>query len=1028
MPTLYLIDGYAQFFRAYHAIRTPMSSPVTKEPTNMTFGFVGMLLKLFRAEGSIAAARPEYVAVALDVSDDRGTFRSTLYPEYKATRPPPPEDLAPQVERCLNLLRSMQIPIIGAAGYEADDAIAAIVARLKAERPDVRVRIISKDKDLKQLLDDNRVELFDIHTDLVIDEAALRADTGLRPDQIVDFLALMGDTVDNVPGVDGVGPKTAAELIATFGSLDAVLAETRKDKPAIKGKRLENIRAADAAGQLPLAKQLVTLRPDTPIEFALEACNVSSFNFRALAPALRELGFNRFQDELATILGEPRANLNPVLAASNFMPATTAAPSPATVPATPKAKPRSNSTSAPDDHFGGLFAQRDTDAPAAAPIITPQSGTYRCITTAAQLRDLIDELRAADVIAIDTETRGLYPMRDALCGVCLSTQIGTGVYVPVRSPDCSLHLSPETVLDALRPILEDPTRAKCGHNLKFDMLVLRAAGVRLAGFFSDAPPLHAGGTDTAPAFAGLVQSDLPHARVFDSMVASYLIDADRSSHGLDALALALLSRTNISLKDLIGSGPSQKCFDQISLEQATQYAAEDADVALQLRAVMLPQLAAMGLLPLFERVEMPLVEVLAELEWNGIRVDRAELDRQRARLQSRIDVIRTDIDRASEDALGVRFNPDSPKQLAVALFNPPDHPEQPGLGIKPLKRTKTGYSTDVEVLEQLASDPAIESPIPRLIVEHRQLTKLVGTYLAALADEIYPDDCLGGNRIHASFNQTVAATGRLSSSDPNLQNIPIRTDIGREIRRAFIAEPGCTLVTADYSQIELRLLAHLSRDPALIQAFLDGQDIHTAVAAQIHNIPIEHVTREQRSGAKMVNFGIVYGITAFGLARRLGVSNTEADQIISGYKKRFAGITTFLQECVSQAQRFGYVETMLGRRRPIPDIDSTNPSRRSLAERVAINSVVQGSAADLIKLAMVDIHAHLLRQRTAGDSAPLSSTRMLLQIHDELVFECPLAHAEDAKAFVKQRMESAMTLRVPLIADAHAAPNWFDGK
>ncbi len=564
------------------------------------------------------------------------------------------------------------------------------------------------------------------------------------------------------------------------------------------------------------------------------------------------------------------------------------------------------------------------------------------------------------------------------------------------------------VLDALRPILEDATKPKCGHNLKYDLLVFRAHGITLRGL-----------TATGPAGIGC-----------DSMIASYLIDASRSSHGMDSLALALLGRTNIPISDLIGSGKNQRTFDQVPLDQASQYAAEDADVALQLREHMMPQLRAMGLMPLYEKVELPLVDVLAELEWNGILVDPDELDRQRRRLQGQIEVLFKQVKSESMKAIGRTFDPDSPKQLAGALFNKPDDIDAPGMGLKSVRKTKTGHSTDVEVLEKLALEEE-SSAIPRLILEYRQLTKLVSTYLVALKDAINPRT----HRIHSSFNQTVAATGRLASSDPNLQNIPIRSEVGREIRKAFIAPPGRVLITADYSQIELRLLAHLSRDPALIQAFHEGQDIHTAVAAQIHGIEPEKVTKDQRGGAKMVNFGIVYGITAYGLARRLKIDDKAAAEIINGYKRRFSGITTFLQECIEQARRFGYVETMLKRRRPIPDVDSNQPARRALAERLAINSVVQGSAADLIKLAMVDIEG-LLKRETARqrdsergkklktqDSVLSNSSDpvlMLLQIHDELVFEAP----ESIRALVAHAISlssgwrSAMTLSVPLKADA----------
>jgi DNA polymerase I len=1028
MPTLYLIDGYAQFFRAYHAIRTPMSSPVTKEPTNMSFGFIGMLLKLLRGEGNLGG-KPDYVAVTLDVSGDRGTFRSELYPDYKAHRPPPPEDLFPQVERCLETLKSMGIPILAAEGFEADDVIATLVTSLRAKHPDLRIRIISKDKDLKQLLVNDHVTLFDVHTDLEISAETLRAETGLSPAQVIDFLALMGDNADNVPGVEGVGPKTAAQLIAEYGSLEAVLAEAAKDKSKITGKRLENIRAA--APKLPLSRQLVTLRHDVPTSLNLAAADTKSFKLEELLPVLKTLGFNRYQDEVKVLLGQPvekpalTLTPPPPAAQQQTDPGRSAAMGPGA--AAPPVKPKKAPTQASDSFLGGLFDQPASTPDAAAsprPIIMPHSGAYRCITTRQQLTDLCAELRAADCIAVDTETMGLAPLIDRLVGVCLSTKIGTGVYIPVRSPNPTDHLDEPTVIAALKPILEDPAIPKCGHNLKFDMLVLRRAGIHLGGCFAPAPS----GSETS-ALRHSATSPLLQATSFDSMVASFLIDADRSSHGLDSLALALLNRTNISIKDLIGTGKEQRTFDQVPLDQATQYAAEDADVALQLREKMLPQLVSMGLMPLFQQVEMPLVEVLAELEWNGIRVDKQELDRQRQRLQKRIDELRKQIVDYAEDTLHRPFNPDSPKQLAAILFNKPtatDAEGGPGFGLKPIKKIKTGYSTDAEVLEKLAEDPAIENPIPTLIVEHRELSKLVNTYLEALAEAIYPAGVEGAHRIHSSFSQTVAVTGRLASSDPNLQNIPIRTDVGREIRRAFIADEGNVLISADYSQIELRLLAHLSRDAALIKAFHEGQDIHTAVAAQIHSVPLDSVTREQRNGAKMVNFGIVYGVTPFGLARRLGVSNAAAEEIITGYKRRFPGITTFLQECIEQAKRHGYVQTMLGRRRPIPEIESAIPARRAFAERTAINSVVQGSAADLIKLAMVDVYA--LMQDPRAHASALASSRLLLQIHDELVLECPAPDAPAAAAAIASIMESAMTLTVPLKVDARWATNWFEGK
>jgi DNA polymerase-1 len=1024
-PTLYLIDGYAQFFRAYHAIRTPMSSPVTKEPTNMSFGFIGMMLKLLRGEGKLGG-KPEYIAVTLDVSGDRGTFRSQLYPDYKAHRPPPPEDLGPQVDRCLETLKVVGVPIIGAEGFEADDVIATLVTRLRAAHPELRIRIISKDKDLKQLLVNDHVSLYDVHKDEEITAEVWKEETGLTPAQVIDYLAIMGDNVDNVPGVEGVGPKTAAQLIAEYGSLDAVLAETAKDNSKIAGKRLENIRAA--APHLGLSRELVSLRHDAPVELELAAAATGAFKLAEFIPVLKTLGFNRYQDEVKALMGgggSEQGSLGAAVQGSGQDVGRSAVMGPSAVVVPAKPKVEKIPVEIVGGLFGGLFDQPSSDSSSrAAPIRMPQSGQYRCITTPKELKALVAEMREAECVAIDTETRGLAPLRDAMCGVCLSTKVGTGVYIPVRSPTPKEHMDEATVVAALRPVLEDPAILKCGHNLKFDMLVLRTAGIRVAGCFAPA-------RSDSPTLPLCNSGSLPVATAFDSMVASFLIDADRSSHGLDSLALALLNRTNISIKELIGSGKDQRTFDCVPLDQATQYAAEDADVTLQLRALMLPQLHTMGLWKLFTRVEMPLVEVLAELEWNGIRVDKAELDHQRLRLQKRIDELRKTIVDFAEDHLHRPFNPDSPKQLAAVLFNKPTATEAEGgagFGLRSIKKIKTGHSTDAEVLEKLAEDPDISNPIPKLIVEHRELSKLVNTYLSALAEEIYPEGALGGGRIHSSFSQTVAVTGRLASSDPNLQNIPIRTDVGREIRRAFIAEDGNVLVSADYSQIELRLLAHLSRDPALIQAFHEGQDIHTAVAAQINGVPLDRVTRDQRSAAKMVNFGIVYGITAFGLARRLGVSNTQADEIITGYKRRFTGITTFLQECIEQATRFGYVQTMLGRRRPIPEIESTIPARRAFAERTAINSVVQGSAADLIKLAMVELEGTTNPTLRHGASRANDPVRMLLQIHDELVFECAEAKAPDVAAAIAGIMEHALTLTVPLKVDVRWAKNWFEGK
>ncbi|MFG0285911.1 MAG: 5'-3' exonuclease H3TH domain-containing protein, partial [Phycisphaerales bacterium JB039] len=631
MKTLYLIDGYAQFFRAYHAIRTPMTSPVTREPTNMSFGFIGMLLKLLRGKAGGAEQvgdGPDYIAVALDVSGDRETFRSELYPEYKATRPPAPEDLRPQVDRCLAILEDIGVPVIGAPGFEADDVIAAIAERLEREHSDLRIRVISKDKDLKQLLREGHFELYDIHTDQLITESTLKSETDLRPDQVVDMLALMGDNVDNVPGVEGVGPKTAAQLIAQYGTLDNLLAHADE----IKGKRGEKLR--EAADRLSLSRQLVTLERNTPIDFDLARADVRSLDVERLRPFLRELGFNRYQDELNLLLG-----------AGAEADSAEAPPPPAR--RAPGAEP-------------GLFDAVDDGAPAAP------EGDYQIIRTESALRALAADLKKAGQFAIDTEATAARPMWADLCGISLAIEPGKAWYIPVQSPEPETHLDARAVLAILSPILEDPAIAKLGHNLKYDLLVLRRAGAEL------------GGID------------------FDSMIASYVIDASRSSHSLDALALALLRRTNVTLKELLGTGRTQKTFDQVPLDRAGPYAAEDADVALQLAEKMRPQIRAMGLTELMRDLELPLVDVLAELEYNGILVDPDELDKQRSRLADRIGELKGQIQEEAMQACGREFDPDSPRQLATILFNKPDAAE-PGLGIRPLKRGKTGPSTDAEV-------------------------------------------------------------------------------------------------------------------------------------------------------------------------------------------------------------------------------------------------------------------------------------------------------------------------------------------
>ncbi len=956
IKTLYLIDGHAQIFRAYHAIRS-LSSPVTKEPTNATFGFVGMLIKLFRE------CKPDYVVVTIDASGDHGTFRSQLYPDYKANRDAPPEDLHPQTERIVEICQMWGIPVYGVEGVEADDTIATICRQL-ADQPDVKIRIVSRDKDLEQLLGE-RVEMYDVHKDTLVTVADLLESKGIAPDQVVDVLALMGDKVDNVIGVNGVGPKTAAKLIAQYESLDAVV----RNVDELSGKLQTNIR--EAADRLPLNKALVQLKDDVSLEFDLEAAAVTPAPVEKLGPMFKQLGFSRHLRDLEDMLGSSTTTAE----ASAFA-------------ETPSPSKRKSKTPQDDGFVGGLFDGLDGDASDASSnrkITAANAENYQIVRTRKELDAIVKTIRktctnAETPLAVDTETDQLNPMQCNLCGISFSWEPKQGVYIPIRSPKPDEHLDETIVVEVLRSILESSDIPKAGQNLKYDIIVLRRAGIQLAG------------------------------TIYDSMVAAYLIDATRSSYKLDNLTLAYLDYEMIPISDLIGTGKNQRSMLEIPLEDVAVYAAEDTDVVLQLKEKFDPFLRDLNMVELFNDLESPLVPILAELEYNGIRCEPDELDRQKRELEKRIGELHDEVIRLA----GVSFNLDSPKQLADILFNQ--------LGCKVVKRKKTGPSTDSEVLLRIANEqPPPGSVVAELILEYRQLAKLKGTYLESLKIAIDPDT----GRIHASFNQTGAATGRLSSSSPNLQNIPIRTELGRQIRKAFVAEEGSVLLAADYSQIELRLLAHLSQDQGLMDAFTNDLDIHTAVAAEVFNVDIDHVTSEQRSTAKMVNFGIVYGITPYGLARRLpadaaGSSVDIAKQIIADYKTRYPKIDEFLAQCVQMAELNGYVETLCKRRRAIPQIESENANTAAFGRRIAINTVVQGSAADLIKTAMIQIH-----QRIADEGRPM---KMLLQIHDELVFEVPEENVETEAEVVRQIMSDAMPLSVPLKVDVKWGRDWYDAK
>jgi len=973
---LCIIDGHAQFFRAYYAIRGGLNSPVTNEPTNMVYGFCQMLLKLARDSAC------SHISLVIDASGDTETFRSEIYPEYKAHREPPPEDFDGQVERCLELAQLLGIPLSAESRVEADDVIATLVRTVRRDHPEVKIRIASKDKDLAQLLDDATV-LYDVQSGTELTADGLFDSKGVRPEHVVDMLALMGDAVDNVPGIPGIGPKTAAQLVVQYGSIEGVLAHLADLTP----KRRESIETH--RDQLGLARTLVRLKDDCAIDWSLARSRFdpSAVDAAALSAWLELLGFGRLRQEWMAFLRAQGAAMPQGMGAASAPTSTEsqrlgAARASASTTSRPIARSSARDESAEGTLFAGL-----SSTPEAAPVAQQASCSWTMLVDAPTLSAWVDATRSAclngAVLAFDTETDEQPPRTPCMVGFSACVEPGTAVYVPTRSADPGTHLDNARAIEILRPLLEDPAVKKVAHNAKFDLQVLRAHGVHVLGL------------------------------VADTMVESFLLEPERSTHGLGDVAHQRLGQSKLSMEAITGTGPHRRTLDRVDAALTAPYAATDADLTLQLHQRMSPELDAQGLRRLHDEVELPLVAALADMEWNGIRVERDELQRQRARLERLILDVRARIAAAAPWP----FNPDSPKQLAAVLFNSPDA-DTPGLGMPIVKRTKTGASTDAEVLDTLADDPSVTSPLPQLIVEHRQLTKLVGTYLVALEQAIDPRD----GRVHASFHQTGAATGRLSSSDPNLQNIPIRTPTGREIRAAFTAPPGHVLLACDYSQVELRVLAHLSGDPALCAAFATGQDIHTAVAAEVNGIDPSQVTPEQRNAAKMVNFGIVYGITPHGLARRMGpgTSQARAKEIIQDYKARFAGLESFLQQCIDDARTRGWSTTILGRRRPVPQLHSRNGNERALGQRIAVNTVVQGSAADLIKVAMVAVHR--------GLPSISSGSRLLLQIHDELVLEVPQAEVATVEPWVRECMQQAIPMRVPILVSSHWGPRWLDAK
>ncbi|HWE04154.1 MAG TPA: DNA polymerase I [Tepidisphaeraceae bacterium] len=938
--TFYIIDGHAQIFRAYFAPFRDLTSP-SGEPTRATFVFTQMLMNL------VAKRKPDYLCMVID-SGDETVFRKEFFPEYKANRTAPPDDFLPQAERILQIVRDAGVPIFAKGGFEADDLIATFVKRMKGQ--DFEIFVVSKDKDIRQLLSES-TKMYDVQSDEVIDVKKLEEKCGYTPDEAIEIQTLIGDSTDNVPGIPGVGEKTALKLVKKYGSADAVLNHLDELTPKMR-ENFDKYR-----DRLPMARRLVTLKDDVEIKFDPEACKFTGLNTASLRHYAITLGFTSLVNRL------PPAAWQEVLAAPQsplvYEEGLFGAMPPASAPARGAVR-SSPMINAPADDEG---------------LATGISCKYTLIHDDAQFDEFLAELKKQTRFAFDTETDALGAMNSNLVGMSFSWAPEVGCYVPVCGPEGSKILACDKTLAALKPILEDPTVAKVGHNIKYDVLVMRNAGVEVRGV------------------------------VLDSMVGAWLVESSRLHYGIDRLALDLLRFKKIPTTDLLGKGKNQTSMDKVELEKIACYAAEDADIAWRLAALVDRKLDALpALRTLNDELETPLISVLAEMEFNGIAVDPAILKEQSLVMSGRIDELRIRIHHEA----GGAFNIDSPKQLAEVLHG--------RLGLKVIKKTPTGApSTDTEVLDKLAGEHAA----PRLIQEYREWVKLKNTYLDNLPHDINPKT----GRLHGSFNQTGTETGRLSMSDPNLQNIPIRTDEGRRIRLAFV--PGDpeknVLLTADYSQIELRVLAHFTREPALVKAFELDEDIHRAVAAEVFGVALDQVTRDQRGHAKTVNFGIIYGVSAFGLARRVeGLTVQSAAELINAYNKRFPSIQEFFKKCVTEAQNKGYVETILGRRRLIPDINNAVLRQRSGSERMAINSVVQGSAADLIKKAMVNIHRRLKRENRPS--------RMLLQVHDELVFETPREHADSEAAMIREEMEGAMTLSIPLKVEVGWGKNWYEAK
>ncbi len=893
-PPLLLVDGSSYLFRAYHAL--PELKTSTGLHTGAVRGVIGMLRRLAKDY------RESPIAVVFDAKGK--TFRDDIYVQYKANRPPMPDDLSEQIEPIHQIIQAMGLPLIVVPGVEADDVIGTLAAEATRKRRDTVIS--TSDKDMAQLVTEH-VTLVNTMSETTLDPEGVVDKFGVPPELIIDYLALMGDSVDNIPGVPKVGPKTAAKWLNEYGDLDGVVASAEQ----IKGKVGESLR--DHLDQLPLSKALTTIKCDVALEVGIDDLAPRPVDEDRLKGLFERLEFRSWLAEV----GGP---------------------------------------------------QEDAPAPAAAS--AEAEGEYECVSSAEALDEWIERLRAAPLFSFDTETTSLNYMLAELVGVSFSCEPGKAAYVPLAHdyPGAPDQLGVAAALDRLKPLLEDPAVIKVGQNLKYDMSVLQRYDVQLAGVG------------------------------FDTMLESYVLNSTASRHNMDDLAKNYLSRETIHYEDIAGKGAKQLTFNQVPVEQAVSYAGEDADITLQLHQTLWPRLEKEPrLTEVFREIEMPLLSVLSRMERKGTLVDGALLEAHGRELAERMRGI-------TEEAwtlAGEEFNLDSPKQLQAILFDK--------LELPVLKKTPKGQPSTAEpVLVDLARD----FDLPRVILEYRSMAKLKSTYTDKLPLQINQRT----GRIHTSYHQAVAATGRLSSSDPNLQNIPVRTPEGRRIRQAFVAPPGKRIVAADYSQIELRIMAHLSADDGLRAAFAANRDIHRATAGEVFGVGVDAVTDDQRRSAKAINFGLIYGMSAFGLARQLGVSRTLAQEYIDRYFERYPGVLAYMDETRARARDAGYVETVFGRRLYLPEINARNMQRRQAAERAAINAPMQGTAADIIKKAMLAVDAWL-----AGSEL---DAVMIMQVHDELVFEVADADLDHLLAGVRDHMQGAADLDVELVVDCGTGANW----